>query len=297
MALRCVRQPIILMGMARSGTTLLTDLLHRLGLFIGHKRIVVDQEAKYFVSVNDTLLKRVHGYWDNPAPMRAFLKEEDAVESTARRMEEDIRSPRIAGFLGWKQYLAYHSVEAFDKPWGWKDPRNVFTLPLWLRLFPEAKIIYIIRNGVDVADSLLTLERKVIAQREIRNERAARRISLRSRLERGGFKGAARCLDLSGGFSLWEEYVAQAEELLPAISNDRKVLRYEDFLVNPADRLAELAGFCDLNGASRQKIAEVIPLIDRSRSCAFLANPALQTFYQQVKNTPWMARHKYADLA
>ena len=63
----------------------------------------------------------------------------------------------IAGFLGWKRYLAYRSLERFDQPWGWKDPRNVFTLPLWLRVFPEAKIIYIVRNGVDVAASLLVL--------------------------------------------------------------------------------------------------------------------------------------------
>ena len=27
-------------------------------------------------------------------------------------------------------------------PWGWKDPRNSITLPLWLRLYPEAKIIF-----------------------------------------------------------------------------------------------------------------------------------------------------------
>jgi hypothetical protein len=296
MALRCVRQPTILMGMARSGTTLLTDLLYRLGLFIGRKRIVVDQEAKYFVSVNDTLLKRVHGYWDNPAPMRAFLKLEDAVSSTVRCMEEDIRSPRIASFLGWKQYVTYRSIEAFDKPWGWKDPRNVFTLPLWLRLFPGAKIVYIIRNGIDVAESLLTLERKVVARRERRSKRAAGHVSLRSRLERGGFKGAARCLDLGGGFSLWEEYLAQAEESLLAIPNDRKVLRYEDFLANPVDGLGELAAFCALNGIGRQKLSDVVALIDRSRSYAFLSDLRLRSFYQQVKDSPWMARYQYTNL-
>jgi Sulfotransferase family len=297
MALRCVRQPLILMGMARSGTTLLTNLLYRLGLFIGHERIVVDQEAKYFVAVNDMLLKRVHGYWDNPAPMRSFLRQEDIVVSTARCMEDDIRSPRIASFLGWKQYWAYRSVEAYDKPWGWKDPRNVFTLPLWLRLFPDAKIIYIVRNGVDVAESLLTLERRVIARRKARNERALRRFSLRSRLDRAGFKGAARCLELSGGFSLWEEYIAQAEELLPAIVNERRIVRYEDLLADPSSLLEELAGFCELQGVSRHKIGEAVASIDRSRTYAFLSDPRLKSFYQQVKSSPWMARHHYANLA
>lgn len=295
MALQCVKQPIIMMGMARSGTTLLADLLFRLGLFIGHKRIVVDQEAKYFVAVNDTLLKRVHGYWDNPAPMRAFLKETQSVAATARCMEEDIRSPRIASFLGWKRYVTCRSVEALEVPWGWKDPRNVFTLPLWLRVFPLAKIIYIVRNGVDVAASLLALERKVIARREMRNQRGATWMSLRSRLDRRGFKGAARCLELSGGFSLWEEYVAQAEAILPAIDNQRCALRYEDFLADPAAHLAELAAFCEIN-VSQEQIARVTARIDRTRRCAFLTDPQLRALYEDVRYSPWMAHYRYDEL-
>lgn len=296
MALRCVKQPIIIMGMARSGTTLLADLLFRLGLFIGEKRIVADQEAKYFVAVNDTLLKRVHGYWDNPAPMRAFLKEEQSVASTALCIEQDLRSPRIAGFLGWKRYLAYRSLERFDQPWGWKDPRNVFTLPLWLRVFPEAKIIYIVRNGVDVAASLLALERRVIARRETRNAQPVKRISLRSRLDRCGFKGAARCLELSGGFSLWEEYVCQAESLLPAIENQRKTLRYEDFLADPRVQLDDLTAFCGLH-VSEKQMRENLARIDGSRSGAFLSDARLQSFYQEIKNSPWMTRYGYDRLA
>lgn len=296
MALHCLKQPVIIMGMARSGTTLLTDLLFRLGLFIGHKRILVDQEAKYFVTVNDTLLKRVHGYWDNPAPMRAFLEQEQAVATTARCMEEDLRSARVVSFLGWKRYLACRSVEKLDQPWGWKDPRNVFTLPLWLRVFPGAKILYIVRNGVDVASSLLALERKVIARRELRNARPVQRLGWRSSLERSGFKGAARCLDLNGGFSLWEEYVEQAESILSAVENPRKELRYEDFLAHPADHLRDLAAFCELS-ASEERIRGAIGRIDASRSCAFLSDLPLQSFYREVRSTRWMKRYDYNDLA
>jgi hypothetical protein len=283
--------------MARSGTTLLADLLFRLGLFIGHKRIVVDQEAKYFVSVNDTLLKRVHGYWDHPAPMLNFLDEQDAVAATASCMQDDLRSARVASYLGWKQFLKYRSVEAFDKPWGWKDPRNVFTLPLWLRLFPEAKIIYIVRNGIDVAESLLSLERTVIARRQIRNGQAARRLSWRSRLERSGFKGAARCLTLTGGFSLWEEYVAQADAVLGKIANERVVFRYEDFLADPKTYLMHLSKFCALDKLAALKVDAAAARVDQTRSYAFLSRPELVSFYRQVKTRPWMTRHNYGEIA
>jgi len=286
---------VILMGMARSGTTLLADLLFRLGLFIGHKRIVVDQEAKYFVSVNDLLLKRVHGYWDQPAPMLSFLQEQDAVAASLSCMQDDLRSPRVASYLGWRQFFKYRSLEAFDRPWGWKDPRNVFTLPLWLKLFPEAKIIYIVRNGIDVAESLLSLERKVIARRRMRNGRG-RRFSLRSRLEQNGFKGAARCLTLAGGFSLWEEYVAQAESVLATIANERMSFRYEDFLTDPTTHLKDLAKFCGLDRDAALKADAAAARVDRTRACAFLSQPELMSFYRQVKNSPWMKRHGYADL-
>ncbi len=38
--------------------------------------------------------------------------------------------------------------------WGWKDPRNTFTLPMWLGLFPRARVIHIHRQQKDVVKSL-----------------------------------------------------------------------------------------------------------------------------------------------
>ncbi len=32
------------------------------------------------------------------------------------------------------------------KAWGWKDPRNTFTLPMWLSIFPKARVLHVLRN-------------------------------------------------------------------------------------------------------------------------------------------------------
>jgi hypothetical protein len=47
-------------------------------------------------------------------------------------------------------------VRRFDgrEPWGWKDPRNCLTLPLWRKLLPETKVLICVRNPLAVAESL-----------------------------------------------------------------------------------------------------------------------------------------------
>ncbi len=296
MSLRCARPPVIVLGMARSGTTLLADLLQRLGLFIGHRRIVHDQEAWYFVRANRTILQQVHGHWDNPSPIRYFLKLPDAVAATLRCLEADLRTSQIASFLGVRNYLRYRSLERFDRPWGWKDPRTVFTLPLWLELFPGAKLLYITRNGVDVARSLQVLERKVIERRRSRREKTFRWLRGRSHLEHAGFKGAVRCLSLEGGFSLWEEYVARAEEVLAEAPNERMVLRYEGLLEDPEPLLAELARFSGL-AAPSARLADAALTVNRKRAFAFTGDPELREFFLKVRESPWMERLGYSDLA
>ncbi len=41
------------------------------------------------------------------------------------------------------------------RSWGWKDPRNTFTLPMWLKVFPNAKVIHVLRDKESVARSLM----------------------------------------------------------------------------------------------------------------------------------------------
>jgi hypothetical protein len=290
----CVRHPVIVMGMARSGTSLLASTLNRMGLFIGHQKIGRDEEAKFFFRLNAIILRRVHAEFDNPSAMRYFLNDADAMKMTAECLEADIESFRIIGYLGWSRYLKYRSLRRYDQPWGWKDPLNVFTLPLWLRLFPKAKIVYIVRNGVDVAHSLLELHRRIVAKRQKRNQKKLGYLSLQRNIELFGFKGAARCLSLDGSFSLWEEFVAQAEETLGQIGNERIVIRYESFLAAPQAHLADLARFCELSGISPQKIVDdAANALIFERSNAFLRNSGLTDFYHRVKNSRWMQYYGY----
>jgi hypothetical protein len=212
---------------------------------------------------------------------------------TVKCLEADVASYRIVSYLGLRRYLKYRSLQRYDQPWGWKDPLNTFTLPLWLKVFPRAKILYIVRNGVDVAHSLVDWQRPIMSKREARNRKISAKFSLRRNLELFGFKGAARCLTLEGSFSLWEEFVAQAEDALARIDNDRKTIAYEKFLADPKPHLLELLRFCELNVDSGGIIDDVAKRINADRANAFLSNPALMTFYEKVKDSPWMLHYGY----
>jgi hypothetical protein len=209
---------------------------------------------------------------------------------TAAALTADLSSRRVRPFLGQRTSLA-----AYDRPWGWKDPRTILTLPLWLRLFPSARLVYIIRNGVDVAKSLMVRERKLLATRVERFDARMAKRSLRSALDRAGYKGSPRCLTLQGSFDLWAEYVAAAERHLAGVPNPVHRVRYEDVLREPMRHLPALARFCGLDDPS-DRIAKAASQIDGSRAMAFATDPTTAAFYQDARRDPWMASYGYGDV-
>ena len=294
-AIPVARPPVILLGMHRSGTSLIARLLDELGLFQGAE-LQEDHESVYFLEVNDLLLRRIGAAWDNPAPARAFLENPQALDLTARCLAADLCSKHLKGFLGLKRYFKTRSLAKLDQPWGWKDPRTVFTLPAWLALFPQARLVYIVRNGVDVAASLRVREQQELARRIDELPSKARQLNKHSMLERASFKGSGRCLTLAGGFALWEEYVAEAERLLAAIPNERMVINYEQFLAEPATHLPPLARFCGLN-VTTEAIEKATATVNAGRAGAFAKAPELRAFHEQVRQSPWMTKYGYGDQA
>jgi Sulfotransferase family len=292
MALSAATQPVILLGMHRSGTAMIARLLEALGLFQGSE-LQEDHESTWFLELNDLLLRRVNAAWDQPEPICSFLENPEAFDLTLRCLADDLSSSRTRAFLGNRWSLKSGSLLSYGQPWGWKDPRTLFTLPLWLALFPGARLVYIIRNGVDVASSLRTREVRELERRR-REFDAKPAIGGRFRLQRAGFKGSARCLNLEGAFSLWEQYVAQAERALDGSAQAIRRIRFESFLAEPAAELEELASFCGIKSgksAVQQAIARIG--VDAKRANAFVADPAIREFHQRVLGSRWMQHHGY----
>ena len=59
------RSPIIIIGMHRSGTTMLSKILEDMGVFMGEKKDI-NNEALFFLNFNRYIFKQTFATWDSP---------------------------------------------------------------------------------------------------------------------------------------------------------------------------------------------------------------------------------------
>jgi hypothetical protein len=130
------QRTIIILGMHRSGTSMLAGSLEQAGLALGN--VVTDgtdnrkgnRENRAVMAIHEDLLERSGGSWDNPP---------DEVRWCA--LHREVRSFFISVFRD-------------EAIWGFKDPRTLFTVDGWIEALPDAEFVGIFRHPVLVALSL-----------------------------------------------------------------------------------------------------------------------------------------------
>lgn len=257
---------------------MLARMLEKLGLFVGWRK-ERNHEALFFLHLNEWLLRQSGGAWDHPAPIRYLLENKGVRTLVVDYIRFLTKTPHVISFLGFPRYLRYRSPVNLDIPWGWKDPRNTFTLPLWLELFPEAKVIHIYRHGVDVAQSLRARCEKVLATSSRAYEK--RKLVYWLRPKRGGFVDTFRCASLAGGFSLWEEYIREARAHVLALGKRATEVKYEDFLAKPHGTLNNLIEFVGLD-VDDMAIQMVVEQVESRRAYAYRESAELRSFAERV---------------
>jgi LPS sulfotransferase NodH len=145
--------PVIVIGMHRSGTSLVSHLLDMFGVFMGAD-LDPNAESKHFRSLNKHSFRAVEGDWNTPQLVIKAMESPQFVSKQASYYQQHLLSG-WGGMRYWgvKRWMAL-AVGGNMPHWGWKDPRTSLTLPAWLQVFPEAHVVHIIRNGIDVAISL-----------------------------------------------------------------------------------------------------------------------------------------------
>jgi hypothetical protein len=240
-------------------------------------------ESLFFLSLNEHLFHLAHASWDYPYPMRflvralnrrdsfksellGFLTRELCSDSSTRHWG---RKPE-AGEGPWKMERICEGLG----PWGWKDPRNSLTLPIWAEIFPSARVVHIYRNGVDVSASLFRRE-------------ANRGDKLRNPLF------SCRCLDMEEAFALWAEYVRMCLTFTDALGDRAHTIRYESLLTDPARCIGDLCRFLSIP-VTRESLSTLVHEIRGDRAFAFLRDPELRSIYEACRNDPLMKRLGYS---
>lgn len=142
----CGQDVICVLGMHRSGTSLLTRILNIIGVDLGSHPVFIEPGADNpkgywehleICLINEAILKRHGGSWDEPPLLPPGWETSAAIDDLRHRAQQLINDQ-------------FARVQL----WGWKDPRSCLTLPFWQQLLPEMRYIICLRNPVDVARSL-----------------------------------------------------------------------------------------------------------------------------------------------
>ncbi len=205
---RARRDPaVFVVGMNRSGTTLLRMMLD------AHPQLTIPPETHF---VPD-LIKAVREPGSTPEDALDAMKSarewgdfgfsDEEMLARLRALPKLKPGPAVRTF-----YEAYMQQEGKPR-WGEKTPTYVQKMKLIQRALPEARFIHVIRDGRDVA--LSVLDRTV---RDLTAADVGRR---------------------------WRKKIAKAREDPPALEHYTEV-RYEDLILNTEEVLRDVAGFCDL---------------------------------------------------
>ena len=139
--------PIAITGMHRSGTSMITRVLHDSGLHLigsGAEALIEAAEDnpegfwenKAIVACNDELLEATGGAWDNPPDLPPQGLDDSRVVHVAEASTAAVAA------------LSEHAH------WGFKDPRTCLTARYWLDLVPDLRFIVCVRHPLEVALSL-----------------------------------------------------------------------------------------------------------------------------------------------
>ena len=137
---------ICVLGMHRSGTSMVAGMLARAGVDFGpsQEQLPANQSNQlgYFehqqiaYQVNEGLLEHYGGAWKSPPIFPPDWLDDEDIETFRQR--------------------AKSIVANFDKPgkWGWKDPRTSLLVPFWQSVLPNLSFVICVRNPLDVSISL-----------------------------------------------------------------------------------------------------------------------------------------------
>ena len=138
-------QVVCILGMHRSGTSMVAQLLNKCGLDLGPPEQLLPPslsnplghfENRGFLEINEALLTHLGGAWDNPAALKDGWEQDSSLEPFVQE--------------------AKSLIDEFSEcpVWGWKEPRTTILLPFWKSLISDLRFVICMRSPLEVAQSL-----------------------------------------------------------------------------------------------------------------------------------------------
>ena len=205
--------PVFVLGVRRSGTTLLRVMLDR------HPQLAVPDES-YFIP---QLADRHRG----PIDVDDFVDDLERLPTLREwGIDVDALRPKLRpGQTPGEAIGAVYEVYAEDRGkerWGDKTPMYMQRLPLLERLFPTALYVHLVRDGRDCALSFLQMPDGIVT------------------------RSWAHPRDAAGFACQWRAEVAAAQKLGKRVGLRLLEVRYERLVAEPEDTLSTICGHVGL---------------------------------------------------
>lgn len=130
--------PLVIAGFHRSGTSMLANLFHDAGLFLGDDLLGGKFSNKYghfedrtVIGFHDRLLAQSGASWQHGSAFIPTVTRED-----------------------WYWLAEYGIARSVHGAWGVKDPRVCLFLPQWAEVFPAMSVLYLFRSCAECVGSL-----------------------------------------------------------------------------------------------------------------------------------------------
>jgi len=205
--------PLIVLGVRRSGTTLLRVMLDR------NQALAVPDES-YFVP---QLARRHRGRVDPVAFVDDLRRLPTLVEW---RLSPDAVAARLRDGMTTGEAIAAvfaaYAAERGKPRWGDKTPLYMQYLPLLERLFPDAGYVHLVRDGRDAAMSFLDVPAGIMTA------------------------GWGHPRDAAGFAAQWATEVRAAQALGSRVAERYLEVRYEALVASPGEELRRICAFAGL---------------------------------------------------
>jgi len=210
--------PVFILGVQRSGTTLLRLILN------SHSHIAIPEEAEFlrpiikkkylYNEISKKDLKKIYNYLKN-SPYYALWNYDSSKFLNWLEKQSSIPLREFIHNL----FMSYAESESKIR-WGDKTPSLFRKLRLLYKLFPSAKFIHIVRDGRDVFDSWRKLDPS---------------------------KNNVVVVSLEWQYKLYK--IENFLKILP--ENSKYTIRYEDLLIEPEETVMKICNFIEMEFESR----------------------------------------------
>ena len=244
--------PVIITGIHRSGTSLLSKIFQNENVYFGSVKDI-NNESIFFQNINKWIMSSNSSTWDNPLTIRDNLKDE-RYSMLLNKIHNMLNSWMNFKYFGWSSLIIRKSFFTFKSKWGWKDPRNIFTLPFWLNIFPDSKVVILIRHPYDVVNSLIS-RNALLLKNDIKNKNRFYSYFLTPLLNINNYSNLSSNLDtFEDGMKLYDIYYNEIQFMKEKYPDKIIIVKYEDIIIKKHTEIQNIFDFCNLELGEKNKL-------------------------------------------